>query len=87
MQPFNILGCAKNLAKFSEGASVWADGLCIGCLGQWAEVKRENSNMQDFIAQHCIVISLIESDESTRPGKGKVPRWREISAWQYLTVA
>ena len=35
-------------AKFGEGSSVWADGLCIGCLGQWAEVRRENSNMQEF---------------------------------------
>ena len=38
----------KNPAKFSDTCSVRADGLCIGCLGQWAERGRENSNMQEF---------------------------------------
>ena len=33
---------------FGEQSSVRADGLCIGCLGQWAEGGRENSNMQEF---------------------------------------
>ena len=31
-----------------------ADGLCIGCLGQWAETGRVNSNMEDFFfARPC----------------------------------
>merc|ERR1712117_597546 len=38
----------KNPAKFGDTCSVRADGLCIGCLGQWAERGRENSNMQEF---------------------------------------
>ena len=38
----------KNLAKFSDTYSVRADGLCIGCPGQWAEGGREHSNMQEF---------------------------------------
>ena len=40
--------CEKVPAKFGEESSVKADGLCIGCLSQWAEVGRENSNMQEF---------------------------------------
>ena len=40
--------CKKVPAKFGEESSVQADGLCIGCLGLWAEVRRENSNMQKF---------------------------------------
>ena len=35
-------------AKFSDTCSIRADGQCIGCLGQWAERGRENSNMQEF---------------------------------------
>ena len=35
----------ENLAKLSEESSIWADELCIGYLGQWATVRRENSNM------------------------------------------
>ena len=38
----------KNPAKFSDTCSVRADGLCIGCLCQWAERGREYSNMQEF---------------------------------------
>ena len=38
----------KNPAKFGDTCSVRADGLCIGCLGQYAERGRENSNMQEF---------------------------------------
>ena len=38
----------KNPAKFGDTCSVRADGLCIGCLGQWAETGRDNSNMQEF---------------------------------------
>ena len=40
--------CEKVPAKFGEESSVKADGLCIGCLSQWAEVGRENSNMPEF---------------------------------------
>ena len=29
--------------------------LCIGCLGQWAEVRRENSNMLDLFARPCVL--------------------------------
>ena len=32
----------KNPAKFGDTCSVRANGLCIGCLGQWAERGREN---------------------------------------------
>ena len=35
-------------AKFSDTCSIRADGLCIGCLGQWAERGRENSNLQEI---------------------------------------
>ena len=35
-------------SQFSFASSVRADGLCIGCPSQWAEVRRENSNMQEF---------------------------------------
>ena len=42
-------GLSKKIpAKFSDSCSVRADGLCIGCLGQWAERGREDSNMQEF---------------------------------------
>ena len=42
-------GSSKKIpAKFSDTCSVRADGLCIGCLGQWAERWRDNSNMQEF---------------------------------------
>ena len=37
-----------NPAKFGDTCPVRADGLTIGCLGQWAERGRENSNMQEF---------------------------------------
>ena len=33
----------KVLTKFSDKISIRADGLYDGCLGQWAEVRRENS--------------------------------------------
>ena len=47
---FNQLtGSSKKIpAKFGDTCSVRADGLCIGCLGQWAERGREHSNMQEF---------------------------------------
>ena len=38
--------CEKVSAKFGEESSVWADGLCIGCLSQWSAARRKNSNMQ-----------------------------------------
>ena len=38
----------KNPAKFGYTCSLRADGLCFGCLGQWAGRERENSNMQEF---------------------------------------
>ena len=38
----------KNLAKFGDTCYVRADGLCIGCLSQWAERGWEDSNMQEF---------------------------------------
>ena len=40
-------------AKVSEESFVWADWPCIGCLGQWAAVGRDNSNMQEFFARPC----------------------------------
>ena len=44
-----ITGSSKKIpAKFSDTCSVRADGLCIGCLGQWAERWQDNSNMQEF---------------------------------------
>ena len=39
--------CEKVPAKFGEESSVKAGWLCIGCLGQLAEVRRENS--QEFV--------------------------------------
>ena len=45
----NLQGRAKKVpVKFCEESSVWADGLSIGCLGQWAAARRGNSNMQVF---------------------------------------
>ena len=45
----DVQGRAKKIpAKFSDTCSARADGLCIGCLGQWAERWRDNSNMQEF---------------------------------------
>ena len=42
-------GSSKKIpAKFGDTCSVRADGLCNGCLGQWAERGREYSNMQEF---------------------------------------
>ena len=42
-------GVSKKVpAKFGDTCSVRADGLCIGCLNQWAGRGRENSNMQEF---------------------------------------
>ena len=43
-----LQGQKKSPAKFGDTCSVRADGLCIGCLGQWAERGREYSNMQEF---------------------------------------
>ena len=42
-------GLSKKIpAKFGDTCSVRADWLCIGCLGQWAERGREDSNMHEF---------------------------------------
>ena len=50
----------KNHAKFSEESSVLADGLCIDCLGQWADVTRENSNnARIFLQDPALINSLI----------------------------
>ena len=38
----------RNLVKFSEEGSVWANSICIGCLSEWAEAERENSNVLEF---------------------------------------
>ena len=44
-----VQGRAKKiLAKLSDKCSDRADGLCIGCLDQWAERGREDSNMLEF---------------------------------------
>ena len=49
MNPMPFTGSSKkNPAKFGDTCSVRADGLCIGCLVQWAERGRENTNMQEF---------------------------------------
>ena len=48
MQSLNTGWSKKNPAKFSDSYSVRADGLCIGCRGQWGERGRDNSNMQEF---------------------------------------
>ena len=50
----------KNLAKFSDTCSVRADGLCIGCLGKWAERGREDSNMHEFF---CTTLYLLSSED------------------------
>ena len=50
----------KNPAKFSDTCSVRADGLCIDCLGQWAERVRENSNMQEFFCTTLYVLRRIK---------------------------
>ena len=42
-------GLSKKIpAKFGDTCSVRADWLCIGCIGQWAEGGRDNSNTQEF---------------------------------------
>ena len=46
---FSCTGLSKKIpAKFGDTCSVRADGPCICCLGQWAEIGRENSNMQEY---------------------------------------
>ena len=59
-QQINIVqGCAKKVpAKFGEESSVKSDGLCIGCQSQWAEVGRENSNMQEFFCTTLYLYSI-----------------------------
>ena len=45
----NVTGSSKkNLAKFSDTCSVWADGLCIGSPSSVGGRKAVNSNMQEF---------------------------------------
>ena len=41
--------CEKVHAKLGEERFAWADGLCIGCVGLWAAVRRDNLNMQEFL--------------------------------------
>ena len=38
----------KNPAIIGDTCFVGADGLCIGCWGQWTERGRGNSNAQEF---------------------------------------
>ena len=45
--PFTAL-CKKVLAKLCELSSVQVVWLCIGCLSQWAAVRKDNSNVQEF---------------------------------------
>ena len=57
--------CEKVPAKFGEESSVKADGLCIGCPSQLAEVGRKNSNMQDFFCTTLyrgVMVQGLESD-------------------------
>ena len=44
-------------AKFSGECSVWTDGPCIGSLDQWAEVRRENSNIQELF---CMTLNTFQ---------------------------
>ena len=43
-------------AKFGEGSSVWADGLCIGCLGRSVGSSKEGKfkHAGFFFARPCI---------------------------------
>ena len=47
--------CKKAPAKFFEDISDQADGLCTRCLIQWAEIRRESQNMQDFFERPCVM--------------------------------
>ena len=50
-------GLSKKIpAKFGDTCSVRADWLCIGCLGQWAERGRDNSNTQEFFCTTLYVL-------------------------------
>ena len=61
--------CEKVPAKFGEESSVKADGLCIGCLGQWAEVRRENSNMQEFFCTSLYIEFAPLGAENSNPAR------------------
>ena len=54
--------CRKAPAKFFEEISDQADGLCTRCLIQWAEVRREKSNMQDFFERPCVMDKNVATD-------------------------
>ena len=65
--------CKKNLAKFGEVSSVWADGLYNGRLGQWAEVRRGNlTTMNFFCTNMYMLISLSHSFSLTFPLKNRL---------------
>ena len=57
----------KHLPKFSDTCSVRADGLCTGCLGQWAERGRENSNMQEFFCTTLYIAYLPTVNDTQAP--------------------
>ena len=50
--------CIKVPARFSEECFIWADGLCIGCMIQWATIGRKNSNMRGFFLHDPVCYSL-----------------------------
>ena len=37
---------------------MWADELCIGCLGQWPEVRMENSKHAGIFLRDPVYVSL-----------------------------
>ena len=48
------VSCKKTLQSSVRKNSVWADGQCIGCLGQWAKARQDNSNIiEHFFATPC----------------------------------
>ena len=89
----------KNPAKFSDTCSVKANGLCIGCVGQWAERGREKFKHAGVFSydpvqhsQRSIWYQTNELGESFRympPGLPWMPRGRDdrvVACWRTHSI-
>ena len=47
---------------FHELSSVLANWLCIGCLSEWAGVRREYSNMQEIFSTTLYLVFFQDND-------------------------
>ena len=64
----------KNPAKFGDTCSVRAEGLCIGCLGQWAERGREIKTCRNFFALPCKTLAARLKGIGELPSHSLVPK-------------